>query len=98
MQRLEETSYSPIERNRLQIRCGYIVEINPTYNRIVFRSQKPDGSAEEDFQADISYTGNLRIGTVIDFRRYSKSKNSTVLEIKGLTPPELIPEWAKIRP
>lgn len=97
MQRLQETSYSRIERNRLQIRCGYIVEINPTYNRIVFRSQKPDGSME-DFQADISYTGNLKIGTAVDFRFYARSQNSTALEIKGLTPPEMIPEWAKIRP
>lgn len=97
MNRLTETSYSPVERNRLQIRSGYIVEINPTYNRIVFRSQKPDGSME-DFQANISYTGNLKIGSVIDFRFYSKSKNSTILEIRGLTPPEMIPEWAKIRP
>lgn len=97
MNRLTETSFSPIERNRLQIRSGYIVEINPTYNRIVFRSQKPDGSTE-DFQADIGYTGNLKIGTVIDFRFYSRSKNSTVLEVKGLTPEECIPEWAKIRP
>ena len=97
MTRLTETSFSPVERNRLQIRCGYIVEINPTYNRIVFRSQKPDGSTE-DFQADISYTGNLKIGSAIDFRFYSKSKNSTIMEIKGLTPPEYVPEWAKIRP
>lgn len=96
MTRLTETSFSPIERNRLQIRCGYIVEIT-TYNRIVFRSQKPDGSME-DFSADISYTGNLKIGSVIDFRFYARSQNSTALEIKGLTPPEMIPEWAKIRP
>lgn len=97
MIRLTETSFSPIERNRLHIRCGYIVEINQTDNTIVFRSEAPDGSTQ-DFQAKLGYTGNLSIGSVIDFRFYAKSQNSTILEIKGLTPPELIPEWAKIRP
>lgn len=97
MQRLQETSYSRIERNRLHIRCGYIVEVNQTDNTIVFRSEAPDGSTQ-DFQAKLGYTGNLNIGTVLDFRHYSRSQNSTTLEVLGITPAEQIPQWAKIRP
>lgn len=97
MQRLQETSYSKIERNRLHIRCGYIVEINQTDNTIVFRSERPDGTTE-DFQAKLGYVGNLQIGDFVDFRYYSRSQNSTVLEVLGIAPEEYIPEGAKIRP
>lgn len=97
MQRLTETSYSPVERNRLQIRTGVVIEVNKTYGSIVFRSERPDGTTE-DFQAKLGYVGNLQIGTVVDFRYYNRSRNSTVLEVLGITPSECVPMWAKIRP
>lgn len=95
--KLKETEYSRIERNRLNVRTGIILEVNNTYGSIVFRSERPDGTTQ-DFRANLGYVGNLQVGSFVDFRYYNRSKNSTVLEVLGITPEEYIPEGAKIRP
>lgn len=95
--KLKETEYSRIERNRLNIRTGIILEVNKTYGSIAFRSERPDGKVE-DFRAKLGYVGNLQVGDFVDFRYYDRSQNSTVLEVLGTTPEEYIPEGAKIRP